>query len=125
MSRGSAILLAAAAAALVLPLGALGLNLPLWIDGLLGLGIGGGLYLIVRRPAAGGEELDEEALSDARNQTARGLAADAAAAVERLKRIGKQVEDVAMRGQITSLWQTGDRVLKDVRDDPSKAMAVR
>jgi hypothetical protein len=30
-----------------------------------------------------------------------------------------------MRGQITALATTGDKVLKDVREDPSKAMAVR
>ena len=67
MNRGSAILVAAAAAALVLPLTAFGLDLPLWIGGALSAGVFGGLYLIVRRPK-GGEGLDEDALEDARGQ---------------------------------------------------------
>ena len=124
MSRGTAILIAACAAAVVLPLTALGLNLPVWLDVIASLGAFGGTYLVVRRPKPG-EGLDADALSDARLQTAKGLTADAATALDRLKRAGIAVQDVAMRGQIASLAQTGAQVLKDISDDPSKAMAVR
>jgi len=124
MSRGSAILIAALAAAVVLPVTALGFNLPIWIDGLASLGVFGGAYLVARRPRPG-EGLDADELADARAQTAKGLMADAAVAVDRLKRAAATTEDVAMRGQITSLAQTGALVLTKVRDDPSKAMAVR
>ena len=88
MSRGTAILLSAAAAAMVLPLTALGLHLPLWLDGVLSVATLGGTYLVVRRPAAV-DGLDADALMDARNQTAKGLTVDAAAAVDRLKKVGK------------------------------------
>ena len=124
MSRGTAILIAACAAAVVLPATAFGLGLPFWMDGVAALGVFGGTYLLARRPKPG-EGLDADALADARNQTANGLTTDAAIAVTRLKRAAGLVQDVTMRGQIASLAQTGDQVLKDIREDPSRAMAVR
>ncbi len=124
MSRGTAILVAACAAAVVLPVTALGLNLPFWLDGGASLGVFGGLYLLLRRPKPG-ESLDEDAMVEARDQTARELSANAATAVDRLRRAAGKVRDVAMRGQIAALASTGDQVLKSVRADPSKAMAVR
>ena len=123
LGRGTAILLAAMAAAVVLPAGAIALHLPLWLDlGLSGGAFAGG-YLLLRsgKQAA----LDEEALSEAQNQTARGLIPDASAALERLKRALGQIKDPGVRGQIDGLVRTGQKVVGDVRVNPSRAMAVR
>jgi 5-bromo-4-chloroindolyl phosphate hydrolysis protein len=124
LSRGTATLLAAVAAALAFPAAAIGFDLPLWLAAVLSTGVAGGSYLVLhagRKPGA----LDDGALADALNQTGRGLLADASAALDRLKRIHAQVRDPQMRGQIADLFTTGQKVVADVRADPSKAMAVR
>jgi hypothetical protein len=124
LSRGTAILLAAVAAAIAFPATAIGLNLPLWLSGALSVGAFGGMYLVMRagaRPAA----ITDGALADAVLQTGRGLLADATAALDRLKRVHAQVRDPGMRSQIGELYATGQKVVADVRADPGKAMAVR
>jgi 5-bromo-4-chloroindolyl phosphate hydrolysis protein len=123
LSRGTAILLAALAAAVVMPAGAIGLHLPLWLDLALSGGAFGGGYLLLRSGKP--EALDEEALSEAQSQTARGLIPDAAAALDRMKRALAQIKDPAVRGQVDSLVRTGQKVVGDVRANPSRAMAVR
>jgi 5-bromo-4-chloroindolyl phosphate hydrolysis protein len=123
LSRGTAILLAALAAAAVMPAAAIGLHLPLWLD----LGLSGGTFaggfLLLRSGKQ--ETLDADELADARNQTARGLIPDAAAALDRMKKAMTQIKDPAVRGQVDGLVRTGTKVLGDVRTDPSRAMAVR
>jgi hypothetical protein len=124
MSRGTAILISAAAAAVAFPAAALGLHLPLWLDGGLSAAVFGGLYLVVRRPAAG-SGLDDDSVIEARNQTGRGLLEDGTAALDRLRRSGKMIQDAPMRGQVERLCRTADKVIQGVRTDPGKAMAVR
>ena len=123
LSRGTAILLAALAAAAVMPAAAIGLHLPLWLD----LGLSGGTFaggfLLLRSGKQ--ETLDADAVADARNQTGRGLIPDAAAALDRMKKALTQIKDPAVRGQVDGLVRTGAKVLGNVRADPSKAMAVR
>ena len=123
LSRGTAILLAAMAAAVVMPAAAIGLHLPLWLD----LGLSGGTFaggfLLLRSGKQ--DTLDEQMLSDARNQTGLGLIPDAAAALDRMRKALSQIKDPGVRGQIDSLVRTGQKVLGDVRADPSRAMAVR
>jgi hypothetical protein len=123
LSRGTAILLAAVAAAVVMPAAAIGLHFPLWLD----LGLSGGTfaggYLLLRsgKQAA----LDAQMLSDARNQTALSLIPDAAGALDRMKKALALIKDPGVRGQVDSLVRTGSKVVTDVRTDPSRAMAVR
>ncbi len=123
LSRGTAILLAAVAAAVVMPAAAIGLHLPLWLD----LGLSGGTFaggfLLLRSGRQ--ETLDADALADARNQTGRGLIPDAQAALDRMKRSLGQIKDPAVRGQVDSLARTGSKVVAELRADPSRAMAVR
>jgi 5-bromo-4-chloroindolyl phosphate hydrolysis protein len=118
-----AILLAALAAAAVMPAAAIGLHLPLWLD----LGLSGGTFaggfLLLRSGKQ--ETLDADELADARNQTGRGLIPDAAASLDRMKKALTQIKDPAVRGQVDGLVRTGTKVLGDVRTDPSRAMAVR
>jgi 5-bromo-4-chloroindolyl phosphate hydrolysis protein len=122
-SRGTAILLSASAAAAVLPGVEFLLHLPIWMGGGLSAATLAGLYLVLRSGAPA--SLDEDALSDARAQTGRGLIPDAAAALDRMKKAQAQIRDAAVRGQVGDLVRTGQKVLGDVRADPSRAMAVR
>ena len=123
LSRGTSILLAALAAAAVMPAAAIGLHLPLWLD----LGLSGGTFaggfLLLRSGKQ--ETLDAEVLADTRNQTGRGLIPDAASALDRMKKALTQIKDPSVRGQVDGLVRTGTKVLNDVRADPSRAMAVR
>ncbi len=124
MSRGVAILIAAGLAAIVFPATALGLHLPLWIDAGLSVAVLSGAYMVISRPSSV-DGIDEDQVIEARNQTGRGLVDDGADALERLRKAGKAIKDAAMRGQVDSLCRTADKVIRDVRADPSKAMAVR
>jgi hypothetical protein len=123
LSRGTAILLAAVAAAFVMPAAAIGLHLPLWLD----LGLSGGTFaggfLLLRSGKQ--DTLDTEMLTDARNQTALGLVRDGQAALDRMKKALTQIKDPAVRGQVDSLARTGQKVVTDIRADSSRAMAVR
>ncbi len=123
LSRGTAILLAALAAAAVMPAAAIGLHLPLWLD----LGLSGGTFaggfLLLRSGKQ--DTLDADMLTDARNQTALGLVRDGQAALDRMKKALAQIKDPAVRGQVDSLARTGQKVVSDVRADSSRAMAVR
>ena len=122
-SRGTAILLSASGAAVTLPAAALVVHLPFLIAGGLSAGVFAGLFLVLRSGAQ--EKLDEEALSDARAQTGRGLIPDAQGAIDRMKKALGQIRDPAVRGQVGDLVRTGQKVLGDVRANPAKAMAVR
>jgi len=123
LSRGSAILVSAGAAAAALPGGAFLVHLPLWMAGSLSGAVFVGLFLVLRSGAP--ETLDEQALDDARAQTGRSLIPDAAASLDRMKKAMTLIKDPAVRGQIGDLVRTGQKVLGDVRTDPTRAMAVR
>lgn len=125
MSRGTAILLAALAASLALPLLALGFNLPWWLSALLAGGVFGGLYLFLGAPRGIGPGLSDEAVLEARSDTARGLVTAAAIAVDRLRKAGKSIKDQPMQLAVMRLADIGDRVLDEVREDPNRAMAAR
>jgi hypothetical protein len=123
LSRGTAILLAAVAAAVVMPVAGIGLHLPIWLDlGLSGGTFAGGFLLLRSGKQA---SLDAEMLADARNQTGLGLIPDAAASLDRMKKALALIKDPGVRGQVDGLVRTGAKVLGDVRADPSRAMAVR
>jgi hypothetical protein len=120
---GTSTLIAGIIAALVLPLLALGLRLPLFVS--VGLTIGlffalQGLFAPKPPRAAQAEPLDE-----ARQQTADALIGEGRAALDRLRRAGRALQDKRMRADVERLSATADRVLRDVEADPGKAMSVR
>ena len=124
MSRGTAVLIAGIAAALVLPIATLGLNLPLWLAAAIAGGAFAGTWLLTR-PTAPSGGFDAEAVNDARSETSRLLLSDAGGSLARLQTAAKAIRDPAMRAQVQSLADTGDKVVKGVRAEPDRAMAVR
>jgi hypothetical protein len=122
MGRGNAVLVAGIAAAVVLPLLAIGINLPLLFSGVISLGVFAGLWFLLR---SGGAAPEVEDLLAAQSDTARGLIADGAAALEQLRRLAPATRDRAMRDEIQALVKTSQAVIEDIRENPDRAMAVR
>ena len=87
MGRGTSILVAGLGAALALPLLGLGLKLPIWLAAVIAAGVFAGLWLVLK-PGGAGQGLSDEAVLDARSDTARDLLADGAAAAARLAALG-------------------------------------
>ncbi|MGR4866158.1 5-bromo-4-chloroindolyl phosphate hydrolysis family protein [Caulobacter sp. LARHSG274] len=125
MGRGAATLLAAVAAAVTLPLLALGLSLPWWLALALALAVFGGVWLVLKPSGDPGPGLTDEAVLDARSATAQGLLLEATTAMDRLRKVRREIQDPPMRAEIAHLLEVGDKVVREVREDPSRAMAVR
>jgi hypothetical protein len=124
MTRGAAILTAGIVAGIVLPLATLGLGLPLWLSAVIAGGVFGGTWLVTRS-AGPADGFDAEAVSDARSETSRALLAEAAPAMGRLAAAAKAIRDPGMRSQVQSLTDTGEKVIRGVKANPDRAMAVR
>jgi len=122
MGRGNAVLVAGIAAAAVLPLLALGVGLPMLFSGGIASGVFAGLWFLLR--SGGAAPVDEDLLA-ARFDTARGLIADGAAALEQLRKLAPATRDKAMRDDIQALVKTSQGVIDDIRENPDRAMAVR
>ncbi|MBV9993326.1 MAG: 5-bromo-4-chloroindolyl phosphate hydrolysis family protein [Alphaproteobacteria bacterium] len=123
MGRESATLIAGLAAAVAFPALALGLSLPLWLSAVVTAGVFAGLWYLLRSGGRAG--VDDEALLDARAETARGLIDDASDALARLKQVAPKIQDQTMRGEVQALAKTTDGVIADVRANPDRAMSVR
>jgi hypothetical protein len=123
MGRGTATLLAGLGGGLALPVLALGLNLPLWLAAVLAAAVFGGLTLLLR--PGGGPGLTDDAVLEARGQTAQVLLQEATPALDRLRKAAKAIGDQGLRDQIRGLASVGDKVVGEVRADPDRAMAVR
>jgi 5-bromo-4-chloroindolyl phosphate hydrolysis protein len=76
------------------------------------------------KPSSGGG-LSDDAVLEARGDTSRRLVTDAVDAIARLRKAAGSIRDPDMREQVAALLQTGERVVKDVRENPDRAMAVR
>lgn len=126
LPTGVPILVAGTAAALALPLLAFRVHLPLWLAAVIALGVFYGLKLILEpgpeRPAP---RLNTETLDGARLETAQALITEGRAALDRLVQATRGLRDPAMKAELKQLTATADRVLGDLREDPSRAMAVR
>jgi 5-bromo-4-chloroindolyl phosphate hydrolysis protein len=123
MSRETSTLIAGLIGAAILPILALSVGLPLWLSTVIVFGASVGLWYLLRAGAP--DNADDETLLQTRNDTTRGLVADATAALDRLKRVAPVIQDQTMRGDVLSLIKTTDGVLGDVKDNPDRAMAVR
>lgn len=122
MDRGTSTLIAGAAGALAFPVLALVLDLPLWLSLAVSLGVFGGLMLALR-PSGFGLNLD--AMQEAQSDTVRGLVADGTAALDRIRRIAPAIQDASMKSQMLQLANTSTQIISHVRDDSTRAMAVR
>jgi hypothetical protein len=119
-------MLAGAAAAIALPLLTLGLNLPLWLAALIAAALFGGLWMVLRPGGGPGMgQVSDEAVLEARSDTARGLLLEASRSVDQLKAAAKAIKDKPMGEEVRQLAAIGEKVLGEVRDDPNRAMAVR
>ena len=125
ISRGTAVLIAAIAAALVLPMATLALRLPLLVSALIATGVFAGSWLVLRSLSVTPDGFDPDAVNDARSETSRMLLTTAAAPLARLEAAAKAISDPAMRAQVRSLADTGQKVVQGVKADPERAMAVR
>jgi hypothetical protein len=123
MFKGSATLLASLAAAVTFPLLALATPLPWWWAAGASAAVFVGVWL-AGKPSSGGG-LSDDAVLEARGDTSRRLVADAVDAIARLRKAAGSIRDPDMREQVSALLQTGERVVKDVRENPDRAMAVR
>jgi hypothetical protein len=122
MDRGTSTLIAGVAGALTFPVLALVLDLPLWLSLVVSLGVFGGLTLALR-PSGFGLNLD--AMAEAQSDTVRGLIADGSAALDRIRRIAPAIQDASMKAQMLQLANTSTQIISHVRDDSTRAMAVR
>ena len=123
MFKGSATLLASLAAAVAFPLLALATPLPGWWAAATSVAVFVGVWL-ASKPSSGGG-LSDDAVLEAQGETSRRLVADAVDAIARLRKAAGAIRDPDMRDQVTALMQTGERVVKDVRENPDRAMSVR
>jgi len=123
MFKGSATLLASLAAAVTFPLLALATPLPWWWAAGASAAVFVGVWL-AGKPSSGGG-LSDDAVLEARGDTSRRLVADAVDAIARLRKAAGSIRDPDMREQVAALLETGERVVKDVRENPDRAMAVR
>src|SRR5215472_2085937 len=111
MGRGTSTLIAGTAGAVVLPVLALGLALPLWLSAVVAVGVFGGLQLALR---PGGTGLDQGAYLEAQTDTMRGLIADGTDALNRLRTIAPKIKDQAMQAAVQNLSTMAAKVLARV-----------
>ena len=121
-------MLGGAVAAVIPPVLVLGFEQPLWLGLGLAAGAGSAVYGVLqgfrgrRRPTA---PALEGPLGEAGADTARSLITEGQAALERLRATSRGVSDELMREEIKLLTMKAERVLRDIRDEPAKVMAVR
>ncbi|MBW3559663.1 MAG: 5-bromo-4-chloroindolyl phosphate hydrolysis family protein [Proteobacteria bacterium] len=126
MTSGGAATIAGIVAALLPPPLVLALGVPAWVAVMLAFAVFVGLFLLLKpknRPAPG--RLDPAAVSDQRRGTAADLLREGEAALDRLRAAPRRIHDQLMREEIRLLTMKADRVLREVRHDPDKVMAVR
>jgi hypothetical protein len=120
-------MIAGVVAAVVVPLLALRAGLPIWLAVLIAIGVFHIMRSVLRpsAPKPPAPRVDVQQLEGARMENAQALITEGWAAHERLRRTTREVQDVEMRTELRQLTATSGRVLEDLQDDPSKAMAVR
>jgi 5-bromo-4-chloroindolyl phosphate hydrolysis protein len=126
MSSGGAATVAGVAAALVPPPLVLAAGVPAWIAVMIAFLVFVALWLTMKpKPEHAPARLDERAFSDERRGTAADLVREGEAALARLREAPRRIHDQLMREEIRLLVMKAERVLREVRNDPDKVMAVR
>jgi hypothetical protein len=126
MTSGGAATAAGVAAALIPPPLVLAAGVPAWIAVMIAFAVFVFLFMLLKpkhRPAPG--RLDAGAIADERRGAAGDLLREGDAALERLRNAPRRIQDQLMREEIRLLTMKADRVLREVRHDPNKVMAVR
>jgi hypothetical protein len=128
LSSGAAALIAGGVAAVIPPVLVLGLDQPIWLGLGVAAGAFGGLWGVLQRGRgrdSGALRLESGPIAEARADTARSLLTEGQQALERLRHTSRLIRDELMREEIKLLTMKAERVMRDVRDQPAKVMAVR
>ena len=126
LTSGGAATIAGVVAALIPPPLVLAGGIPAFLAVMIAFAVFVALFLLLKpkaRRAPG--RLDEGAISDHRRGTAGDLLREGEAALERLRAAPRRIHDQLMREEIRLLTMKADRVMREVRNDPDKVMAVR
>ena len=126
LSAGAAATTAGVAAALTPPILVLGFGLPAWLALTIAFLEFVVLWFLLK-PGAEPERgrLDAGAISANRRGAAEDLIADGERALQRLRDAPRTIRDQLMREEIRLLVMKADRVMREVRGQPDKVMAVR
>lgn len=130
MSAGTAAALSGAVAALIPPVLVLGFGQPAWLALCIAFVALVVLWFLLRPDPDGGRDrgagrLDVGEMASERRGAAAQLLREGEAALDRLRAAPRLIHDQLMREEIRLLTMKADRVLRDVRGDPDKVMAVR
>ena len=126
MSAGTAAAVAGAVAAAIPPILVLGFGQPAWLALCIAFVALVVLWFLLKPDAnRGSGRLDEGEIAQGRRSTAAQLLREGDEALERLRAAPRLIHDQLMREEIRLLTMKADRVLRDVRGDPDKVMAVR
>jgi hypothetical protein len=124
LNAGAAATTAGVAAALTPPILVLGLGLPAWLALTLAF-IEFVVLWFLLKPGPERARLDAGAISSNRSAAAEDLIADGERALQRLRDAPRTIRDQLMREEIRLLVMKADRVMREVRGQPDKVMAVR
>lgn len=124
LSAGAAAATAGVAAALTPPVLVLGLEQPAWLALTAAFVIFVALWLLLK-PGAEPGRLDAGAIGAGRRGAADDLMADGERALQRLREAPRTIRDQLMREEIRLLVMKADRVMREIRGDPERVMAVR
>lgn len=124
LSAGAAVTVAGVFAALTPPILRLGFDQPLWLALTAAFVEFVAIWLLLK-PGPEPGRLDAGAIASGRGDTARALIADGEAALNRLREAPRAIRDQLMREEIRLLVMKAERVLREVRGDPDRVMAVR
>jgi hypothetical protein len=126
MSAGTAAAVSGAVAAAIPPILVLGFSQPAWLALCIAFVALVVLWFLLKPDAnRGSGRLDEGEIAQGRRSTAAQLLREGDAALDRLRAAPRVIHDQLMREEIRLLTMKADRVLRDVRQDPDKVMAVR
>ena len=126
MSAPTAAAVAGAVAAAIPPVLVLGFNQPAWLSLCIAFVALVVLWFLLKPgPARSRGRLDEGGISSERRGTAGDLLREGEAALDRLRAAPRRIHDQLMREEIRLLTMKADRVMREVRNDPDKVMAVR
>lgn len=126
LNAGAAAAIAGVVAALIPPPLVLAAGVPAWLALMIAFIVFVAVFLMLRpKPRRAAGRLDTGAMAEERRGTAGDLLREGDKALDRLRAAPRMIHDQLMREEIRLLTMKADRVLREVRHDPDKVMAVR